>query len=143
MIRNSALALALVGMIVSAITLAQHPSPKDPLSFRADIVDSTQNPCSDFYQYACNTWMKTHPIPADRSAWDPYYQLAEKNDEAIHRILEGKEGDNSAANRKVRDYYTACMDEAQIEQVGLSPLAQEFNRILVQTPCSVSIRIRI
>ena len=117
------LALALV-----AVGATEHPQT-DSLRFRAEIVDNTHGPCADFYAYACTTWMKTHPIPSDRSSWDPYYELEQKNDEAVRRILEGKEGDNSVSERKVRDYYAACMDEASVEKHGLTELRSELDRI--------------
>ena len=119
---------AFIATIVIGLTSGQ-TSQRNPLAFRADIVDATQSPCADFYRYACNNWMKTHPIPPDRSSWDPYYELAQKNDEIVRRILEGKEGDRNPLDRKVRDYYAACMDEDAIQKNGLSAIMPELNRI--------------
>src|ERR1044072_6185428 len=123
------IAAAILAIALVAMAATEHSPQTDSLRFRADIVDPTHSPCADFYAYACTTWMKTHPIPSDRSSWDPYYELEQKNDEAVRGILEGKDGDNSRIDRKVRDYYAACMDDALVEKHGLTGLRSEFDRI--------------
>lgn len=92
-------------------------------------VDRSAEPCVDFYQYACGNWTKNHPIPADRSAWDPYYELEEKNAGIVRGILEGREPDSGRDYRKVTTYYAACMDEATIERKGLRALDADLHSI--------------
>jgi endothelin-converting enzyme/putative endopeptidase len=121
---------AWLGLLGSA--LAQAP---DPLRFDADRVDPSVSPCADFYQYACGSWLKSNPIPPDRSAWDPYYQLAEKTNTVVRGILEGREPGSGDDYRKVRESYAACMDEATVEQRGLRSLRDDFRRIdAIRTP---------
>lgn len=31
-------------------------------------MDLTADPCEDFFQFACGTWNKVHPIPEDHSS---------------------------------------------------------------------------
>src|ERR1043166_7268558 len=56
--------------------------------------------------------------------------LDKKNQEALHQIVEAAAKNTSAPKgsneRKVGDYYAACMDEAGIEAAGLKPLETEF-----------------
>ena len=38
-------------------------SPAAPFDVKA--MDLSADPCTDFYQYACGSWMKNNPVPAD------------------------------------------------------------------------------
>lgn len=35
-----------------------------------DSIDFTQDPCENFYHYACNKWNKNHPIPSDTQTYN-------------------------------------------------------------------------
>ena len=100
----------------------------DPLD-----LDASAKACQDFYQYADGGWPKKNPIPAEYPAWGTFQELAEKNRDALRKILE-----RSAKNRpakpgseeqKIGDFYASCMDETAIESQGLKPLVPELDRI--------------
>jgi putative endopeptidase len=94
-------------------------------------IDKSVNPCENFYQYACGNWLKQHPIPADESAWGRFDELLQRNQEILRGILENAEEneDRSATDQKIGGFYHSCMDEAAIEQRGITPLEEELTRI--------------
>ena len=94
-------------------------------------MDKTVDACVNFYQYACGTWMKNNPIPPDKSRWGRFNELAEYNQYVLRDILDQVEtpGQHTAVQKKVGDYYAACMDEATIEKKGTAPLTPTMNAI--------------
>jgi endothelin-converting enzyme/putative endopeptidase len=102
-----------------------------PGAFDISSLDRSVDPCTNFYEFACGGWRKANPIPADQTRWGRFNELAERNREDLHQILE-KAKDPTAARSpieaKVGDYYAACMDEAGIEAKGLAPVQPLLDR---------------
>ncbi len=130
----SVLLLLLATAVLSVAQTASNSSsefPKQIPSFDLTAIDKTADPCVDFYQYACGNWMKNNPIPADKTRWGRFNELSEHNLYVLRDILEqaGGAGQHSAIQKKVGDYYAACMDEATIEKKGAAPLQPAMERI--------------
>jgi putative endopeptidase len=106
--------------------LAQNASsaPKQPVLDTASM-DTSVDPCSDFYTYSCGGWMKKNPIPPDQSNWSAYSKLQDETLLNLRTLLEnaakGGAG-RSASEQKIGDYYASCMDEGAVEALGAKPL---------------------
>jgi predicted metalloendopeptidase len=100
--------------------------------FDPTLVDKTLNPCDDFYKYACNKWIAANPIPADQVYWSTGSGLELWNDTVLRETLEANSKNDpqrSPVQKKIGDYWAACMDESGIEAAGLKPLQPELERI--------------
>ena len=103
-----------------------------PKSFDPTAMDTSVNPCEDFYQYACGTWRKNNPIPSDQSRWGRFNELAEYNREVLHDILEKAAANNSKrdpVSTQIGDFYASCMDEKAVNAKGSTPLKPLLDRI--------------
>ena len=100
--------------------------------FSADMLDKSIDPCNDFYAYACSRWKDQNPIPADRSSWGRFNELAERGEYILKDILEKaaiERKDRTAIEQRIGDYYGSCMDEAAIEKKGPEPLDADLKAI--------------
>jgi putative endopeptidase len=95
-------------------------------------LDTTADACVDFYQYACGGWRAKNPLPADKSRYGRYDEMAERNRERLRTILEevAKPGaKRTALEKQVGDYYAACMNEDLANQKAAQPLQPYLQRI--------------
>lgn len=106
--------------------------PREAPVFDVNAIDKAADPCVDFYQYSCGTWLKNNPIPPDKSRWGRFDELAERNLYILPDILTGAQlpGKHSAAEIMVGTFYNSCMDESTIEKSGTAPLTPEPYRII-------------
>ncbi len=90
-------------------------------------MDRSADACTDFYQFACGSWLADNPIPADRQRWGRFSELQERNFTILRRIVEAPAAGGD--RRKAADYYAACMDEEGIEAKALAPIQPRLSKI--------------
>jgi putative endopeptidase len=90
---------------------AHSRSPK----FSTGYMDRTADPRKDFYHYAVGKWLKTHPLPPDKSWYGAFNELDERNLLLLKGIAE-RSARESRAHRAdqvstlVGDFYRSAMD---------------------------------
>ncbi len=104
-----------------------HPPVLDPTS-----LDTSVDPCTDFFTYACGGWLKKNPIPPDKTSWGAVTKLADENKVLLREILEEASAvgpGRDPVKQKIGDYYAACMDEKAVENAGATRLKESLEQI--------------
>ncbi|KAF9820117.1 hypothetical protein IEO21_01550 [Rhodonia placenta] len=101
-------------------------------------LDTSQDPCENFYEYANGGWLKSHPIPSDKGAFGNFEALAQENRRVLQQILSSESSYSvSTAStsydqqilKKLREFYNSCMDESKLAELGTEPLASVTSRV--------------
>jgi putative endopeptidase len=122
--------MKLICMIVAAAGVAAAQSiSTQAVDLKA--LDTTVNPCQNFYQYACGNWMKDNPVPAEFPRWGRFDELQERNRAELRKILDDAAAHQSRSviDQKIGAFYASCMDEGAVETAGAKPLKPELDRI--------------
>jgi endothelin-converting enzyme/putative endopeptidase len=133
--------LALAVALAGAPSFCQNAAPAAGTSpaaapelrvFDPSLVDTSINPCDNFYRFSCNKWFQRNPLPADQAAYGRFTELYELNRLHLRQILEAAAVPSStrtANEQKIGDEYASCMDVNAADRKGLMPLIPEIERI--------------
>jgi len=116
----------------SAATAGAQKTPERLPGLDKRFIDTTADPCQDFFKYACGNFPKLYPIPNDRSAYGTGAILFEYNEAVLHSMLEKAAAggaERTPNEQKIGDAYASCLNVDAINQAGLKPLQPELDRI--------------
>jgi putative endopeptidase len=125
--------IAILWLVCALPVLAQEGAQEKPLhDLDPKLIDTTADPCVDFYQYSCGNWLKQNPIPADESEYGRTDEVIDENRLVLKAILEKAASggaERTANEQKIGDYYAACMSTGAIDKAGIGPIKPLLDRV--------------
>ena len=120
--------ILLIAVLALAAFSKVHKDITDkPVAFDTSFIDSTVNPCENFYQYAIGGWRADNPVPETESRWMAFNILNEENRQKLMKIVDVVRLKESAKNgtdeQMIRDFYNAAMDTSAIDAAGVSGIS--------------------
>ena len=89
-------------------------------------IDHEVRPQDDLFGHTNGRWVATHDIPADRGRYGTFDALREQAEQDVRAVItEVAEGSPAlgTTGAKVGDLYASFMDEATVDALGATPLA--------------------
>ena len=124
LLRYRSLAAAL--FLTTATAYAQH-------GIDAADINRQGAACTDFFDYANGAWRASHPIPDYMDRWSRRWESGEINKEHVRDILTelSARSDRKAGTPEQLsgDFYAACMDETQIDALGIKPVQPYLDEV--------------
>jgi len=122
--------LLLAGALVGAVPALAAAPRYGGWGLELQDMDRSVKPGDGFFQYAEGTWLKNHPIPADKTAAGYNYDLPDEIELQVRKMVEDAAAHpTSPTAQKIGDAYAAWMDQSGIDARGLAPLKPYLDRI--------------
>ncbi|HEX8726070.1 MAG TPA: M13 family metallopeptidase [Gemmatimonadaceae bacterium] len=91
-------------------------------------MDTTVKACTDFFEFANGTWLRTDTIPPAYSSSGVFKDMADRNELVVRSVLEDAMAKapslpDTSTEHKLGTFYGSCMDSSAVESAGLAPLA--------------------
>ncbi|WP_067695793.1 M13 family metallopeptidase [Nocardia jejuensis] len=92
--------------------------------------DPAVRPQDDLYRSVNGKWLKEYQLPPDKVSFGTFDEVGDRVQQQLKEIIEGiKDPKAGTAEQQIRDLYDARMDVDEIEKLGMTPLAAEFEQI--------------
>jgi putative endopeptidase len=132
--RLTLLVLGCVSAACSGPSAPPAPAAPPPLVSGLDVAtfDKSVRPQDDLFRFVNGGWLARTEIPADKAAYGGFYEAFDRSQDQLKVLVEAAAASQHAAgsdNQKIGDFYTAFMDEARADQLGLRPLEPELKAI--------------
>ena len=95
-------------------------------------MDLNVKPGVNFFEYANGGWMKTNPVPSDKSQYGSFTVLYDNNQEQLKSLINELTQQENEANtnaQKIADFYKSGMDTAKREALSIKPLLADLEKV--------------
>jgi len=96
-------------------------------------IDSSANPCNDFYGFCNGKWQKSFKLPESDARYGSFHEINNNNLKNIKLILDVASANKAAApstdEQRLRDFYNTAIDSLRADKLGYTPIKAQLNEI--------------
>lgn len=122
-----------IAISVSLGVVLTRSSSSNPVTCNTDVctslakrvlgsIDTSIDPCQDFYNFSCGGWIKTATLPPGKGRYGVFDEVNDKNQAALKALLEGNQDSDVNVTNKLRGLYQECLNTGAINALGAAPL---------------------
>uniref|UniRef100_A0A8B9SBY3 Neprilysin n=1 Tax=Apteryx owenii TaxID=8824 RepID=A0A8B9SBY3_APTOW len=93
-------------------------------------MDTTAEPCKDFYQYACGGWLKRNVIPETSSRYSNFDILRDELEVVLKDVLDKPNSNDITAVQKAKTLYRSCINESAMwtAETAIAQLTSRYGK---------------
>ena len=127
----------MMGLALTACTRPADPAPATPKPPASGIdaasIDRNVRPQDDLFHHVNGAWLAKTEIPADKATYGAFDILFDKAQADLRAIVEdaAKSASKTPGSdpQKIGDFYDSFMNEAKVEELGITPMQAELAAI--------------
>lgn len=126
-------ALTIVAFGSSDTSRSNTSTSEKEKAFDPESMNLSVKPGDDFYEYAEGEWIKSHPVPPDKSRYGEFAIVEDRTYDRVKGIVESAASNTSAPDgsleQKIGEFYRMGMENDTLEKQRLDPIKGELKRI--------------
>src|SRR5438105_3607024 len=119
--------------LIVALALAVRSAHAQNLGIHKEYMDTSVDPCTDFFRYANGKWIDTALIPPSYVGVGAGREMFDRNQDALYHVLEDAQAKAATTQdpnlRKLGSLYASLMDSAHADREGWKPIAARLDEI--------------
>jgi putative endopeptidase len=126
-------ALTIVAFGSSETSSGNTSTSEKEKAFDPGSMNLSVKPGDDFYEYSEGAWIKSHPVPPDKTRYGEFEIVKDRTYDRVKGIVENAANNTSAPDgsleQKIVKFYSMGMDNATLEKQRFDPIKGELRRI--------------
>ncbi|KAK0424874.1 hypothetical protein QR680_008899 [Steinernema hermaphroditum] len=102
---------------------------KEAARFLSEALDTSVDPCEDFYNFTCGNFAKFNPLPEGRAIWRRAEIAVSEINPKFKAVFEDSERYGSKAMNLMKDIYHKCVDTATLGEKKSAELLEKMREM--------------